>query len=99
MELERQVMQRIEDLPPRAEPLSIDEAFLDVSDLPDPPREIAQRLQARIFEELHLPASLGAASNKLVSKIATDDGKAANRGPNAPDAITVGPPGEEARYL
>ena len=98
-ELSDQVMQRIGDLTPLVEPLSIDEAFLDVSDLPDPPREIAQRLQARIFEELHLPASLGAASNKLVSKIATDVGKAANRGPNAPMAITVVPPGEEAAFL
>jgi DNA polymerase-4 len=98
-ELSDQVMQRIGDLTPLVEPISIDEAFLDVSDLPDSPGEIAERLQARIFTELQLPASLGAASNKLVAKIATDVGKAANRGPNPPMAITVVPPGEEAAFL
>ncbi len=92
-------MERIGDLTPLVEPLSIDEAFLDISDLPDPPRQIAERLQSRIFAEVRLPASLGAATNKLVAKIATDVGKAANRGPNAPMAITVVPPGEEASFL
>jgi len=98
-ELSDQVMQRIGDLTPLVEPISIDEAFLDVSDLPDSPGDIAARLQARIFTELQLPASLGAASNKLVAKIATDVGKAANRGPNPPMAITVVPPGDEAAFL
>ena len=98
-DLSDQVMQRIGDLTPLVEPLSIDEAFLDVSDLPDPPSEIAGRLQARIYSELQLPASLGAASNNLVAKIATDVGKAANRGPYAPMAITIVPPGDEAAFL
>jgi DNA polymerase IV len=97
--LSDQVMECIGDLTPLVEPISIDEAFFDVSDLPEPSREIARRLQARIFDELHLPSSLGAASNKLVAKIATDVGKAANRSPNPPMAITVVPPGEEAAFL
>ncbi len=97
--LSDQVMERIGDLTPLVEPISIDEAFFDVSDLPESSGEIARRLQARIFEELHLPSSLGAASNKLVAKIATDVGKAANRSPNPPMAVTVVPPGEEAAFL
>ena len=50
-----------------------------------------------------LPCSLGAATNKLVAKIATDAGKAAclkaGGEPRPPNAITVVPPGEEATFL
>jgi DNA polymerase-4 len=96
----KEVMARFDDLTGLVEPLSIDEAFLDVSDLPDPPEEIAHRLQERIWNELHLPCSIGIAANKLVAKVATDVGKAAHRGGrDYPRAITVVPPGEEAAFL
>ena len=84
---------------PLVEPISIDEAFLDVSDLPDPAEVIARRLQARIDEDLHLPSSLGVASNKLVAKIANNIGKARHKAPTPPRAILVVPPGEEAAFL
>jgi DNA polymerase IV len=95
----RQVMERLQRLSPLVEQISIDEAFLDVSDLSDPGELLARRLQAQIRDELGLPCSLGIATNKLVAKTATDVGKAANRGDSPPNAITVVPPGEEAAFL
>jgi DNA polymerase-4 len=81
------------------EQLSIDEAFLDVSDLPQSGLEIARGIQRRINEELSLPCSLGVASNKLLAKAANDVGKGRQRGPTPPNSIEVVPPGEEAAYL
>ena len=95
----RQVMERLHALTPQVEQVSIDEAFLDVTDLPEPAEEIARRLQAAIRSELGLPCSLGVASNKLVAKIANNVGKAAARGDSPPNAITVVPPGREAEFL
>jgi DNA polymerase-4 len=98
----RQVMKRLFAITPLVEQISIDEAFLDVTDLPEPAEEIATRLQGQIREELSLPCSLGVASNKLVAKIASDVGKYRARqagvtGP--PNAITVVLPGTEADFL
>src|SRR5438477_4564669 len=75
----RAVMARLHALTPLVEQISIDEAFLDVTALPEPGEAVARRLQAAIREELGLPCSLGVATNKLVAKIATDVGKAARR--------------------
>ena len=98
-QVSRQVMDRLHELTPLVEQISIDEAFLDVSDLPDPPEEIARRLQAQIRSELNLPCSLGVAANKLLAKIANDAGKAAAREGGPPNAITVVPAGQEAAFL
>lgn len=98
-EVSRQVMERLARLTNCIEQVSIDEAFLDVSALPDSPEHIAHRLQAMIDNDLHLPCSLGAASNKLLAKIANDVGKAARRTGQPPRAITVVLPGEEAAFL
>lgn len=94
-----QVMARLRGWTPLVEQISIDEAFLDLSDLPEPPETLARRLQAEIRTHLGLPCSLGAATNKLVAKIATDVGKTVRRSSEAPCAITVVPPGEEAAFL
>jgi DNA polymerase-4 len=69
-EVSEQVMQRLHDLTPLVEQISIDEAFLDLSDIRESPEVIARKLQARIREELQLPCSIGIASNKLLAKIA-----------------------------
>ena len=95
----RQVMDRLHDLTPWVEQISIDEAFLDISDLVESAQDIAKQLQRRIQDELSLPASIGVASNKLVAKIATEVGKKASHGSDYPRAITVVPPGEEAAFL
>jgi len=93
------VMERLHDLTPLVEQLSIDEAFLDVTLLPEPVAEVAQRLQQQINDDLALPCSLGVASNKLVAKIANNIGKARAQTGAPPNAITVVPPGEEAAFL
>lgn len=81
------------------EQISIDEAFLDVTDLPRSGVDIARDIQQVIRKELDLPCSLGIASNKLVAKIATDTGKAGHRGPTPPCAILEVPAGQEAEFL
>jgi len=98
-EVSRQVMERLYALTPLVEQISIDEAFLDVSDLPESGETIARRLQAQIRDELGLPCSLGVAANKLVAKIASDVGKAASQTGGPPNAIQVVPPGREAEFL
>jgi DNA polymerase IV len=95
----RQVMERLHALTPLVEQISIDEAFLDVTDLPDNPEALARQLQETIRAELELPCSLGVASNKLIAKIASDYGKSQAHGGGPPNAITVVPPGTEAEFL
>lgn len=98
-EKSRQVMERLHHLSPLVEKISIDEAFVDISDIREPPREIALNLQSRIWDELRLPCSIGVASNKLVAKIATEVGKKAARGADYPRAVTVVEAGREAEFL
>ncbi len=93
------VMAIIRDLTPLVQQISIDEAFLDVSDLPQTGVQIARRLQSDIFARTQLPTSLGVASNKLVAKIANNIGKSAHKKPTPPMAITEVKPGEEAAFL
>ena len=95
----RAVMAILRDTAPDVEPLSIDEAFLDVTILPAPIDVIARQLQARIGAELDLPASLGGASNKLIAKTANTVGKARQAGDGPPRAITIVPAGQEAAFL
>jgi DNA polymerase-4 len=105
-EVSKQVMQRLHDLTALLEQISIDEAFLDITDLQDDPQRIAHGLQSRIRDELQLPCSIGIASNKLVAKIATEVGKAlalkrikAQGLAEPPNAVTVVGLGEEASFL
>jgi DNA polymerase-4 len=94
----KQVMALL-DISPFIERISIDEAFVEVTDLPDPVESIAKTLQNKINTALNLPVSIGAATNKLVAKIANDWGKQQKSGAEPPNAITVIPPGEEAAFL
>ncbi|MEM9159572.1 MAG: DNA polymerase IV [Verrucomicrobiota bacterium] len=57
---------------PHVEPLSLDEAYLDVSHQTRPATEIAKELQQRIYDTTGLTASAGVAPNKLIAKIASD---------------------------
>jgi len=84
---------------PLVEQISIDEAFLDVTDLPQPGLEIAHTLREIVNHETGLPCSLGVASNKLVAKIATDTAKKCHTGIGYPNAILEVPPGGEAAFL
>jgi len=99
-EASRQVMNIIHDVTPLVEQISIDEAFLDVTDLPGAGEQIARDLQTKILQEFNLPCSFGIAANKLVAKIATDVGKSNAKGKGKPpSAIQVVPPGEESAFL
>jgi DNA polymerase-4 len=65
----------LESVTPLVEPLSLDEAFLDVTgsqNLFGTPARIATHLRERIANELHLPASAGIATVKFVAKVASD---------------------------
>lgn len=79
---------------PLVEPLSLDEAYLDVTDnrwgepLATP---VAKRLKQRILEETRLTASAGVAPNKFLAKIAS--------GWQKPDGLTVISPGRVEAFL
>lgn len=94
-----QVMEILHALTDQVEQLSIDEAFIDISLIDEPPTKVAKNLQERIQKELSLPCSLGIASNKLVAKIATDVGKVSAPGGGYPRSMTRVPPGQEAAFL
>ncbi len=98
-EMSDKVMKRLNELSPLVEQISIDEAFVDISDLREDPEKVARRLQKRVNEELGLPCSVGVASNKLVAKIATEVGKKTAEKDQPPNAITVVPLGTEAAFL
>lgn len=57
---------------PLVEPLSLDEAYLDVSALGRYAWDVAREIRRRIFEETALTASAGVAPNKMLAKIASD---------------------------
>lgn len=95
----RSVMERLKAVTHLVEQISIDEAFLDVTDIDRPAEQIARDLQAAIRADLGLPSSLGVAANKLVAKIASDTGKSMHTGDGPPNALTVVPEGTEAAFL
>lgn len=99
-EYSEKVMDKLRNLTPLLEQISIDEAFLDISDIRESPARTALDLQAGIKNELHLPSSIGIASNKLVAKIATEVGKKSSKKKNEPPfGLTIVPAGEEAAFL
>jgi DNA polymerase-4 len=94
------VMEFAHNLSQFVEQISIDEAFIDITDIPSPVEEIATQLQRQINNELDLPCSIGVASNKLVAKIATETAKATSRDKDKPpNAIQVVESGFEAAFL
>ncbi|MEA4811722.1 MAG: DNA polymerase IV [Anaerolineaceae bacterium] len=93
------VMQILRDFTPLFQQVSVDEAYLDVSDLPQKAGDIAREIQAKVDRQTHLPTSMGVAVNKLVAKLANDFGKSRLRTAKAPHAITVVKPGKEAAFM
>ena len=78
------------------EPLSLDEAYLDISETVNEtegrwPLGVALELKRRVKEETGLTVSVGVSASKYVSKIASDLDK--------PDGLVVVPPGDEAGFL
>ncbi len=93
-EVSRQVMAIFRSLTPLVEPLSLDEAFLDVTEQAphySGPEALARQLKADVKRATGLTVSIGLGSNKTVAKIASDLGK--------PDGLVVVPPGQEPSFL
>ncbi|HSO02779.1 MAG TPA: DNA polymerase IV, partial [Gaiellaceae bacterium] len=93
-ELSEQVMAIFASYTPLVEPISLDEAFLDVSGSAaafGDGETIARHIKQRVLDETGLVVSVGVATNKLCAKVASDLRK--------PDALVVVPPGEEAAFL
>ncbi|MFQ5806494.1 MAG: DNA polymerase IV [Phycisphaerae bacterium] len=86
-EVSRQVFEILRQFTPLVEPLSIDEAFLDVTGserLFGPTEQVARELKRRIHADTKLTASVGVAPNKFLAKLASDLQK--------PDGLVVVPP-------
>ena len=95
-ELSDQVMEVFRDLTELVEPMSLDEAYLDITGSVDPdqgrwPLGIALDLKRRVLDDTGLTLSVGVATSKSVAKIASDLDK--------PDGLVVVPPGDEAEFL
>ncbi len=90
----REVFAVFRSFSPAVEGLSVDEAFLDISGLRlhhETPAAAGAVLRERIRSELGLPASVGIAAVKFISKLASDDAK--------PDGLLVVPAGSELSYM
>ena len=93
-EISQRVLSIFRDLTPLVEPLSLDEAYLDVTSIvakDRPPADIAASLKRRVKHELGLTISVGVATSKSIAKIASDMDK--------PDGLTVVVPGDEKAFL
>ena len=93
-EVSAQIMSIFRDVSPLVEPLSLDEAFIDVTHRVNEgatPAELGQWIRDRVNRETRLTVSCGVATSKSVAKIASDQDK--------PDGLTVVPPGREAAFL
>ena len=94
IQVSRQFMALLDRYSPLVEPLSLDEAFLEMSGtqaLLGAPEHVARRLQDEVHRELRLGVSIGIAPNKFIAKIGSDL--------NKPAGISVCPPGAERVYL
>jgi len=90
----RRVMQLLQEFSPLVEPVSIDEAYLDVSGLErllGPPEIIGQRVRLAVAQGLGLSASVGIGPNRLIAKLASDHHK--------PDGLTLITPQKVQAFL
>ncbi|HZU59186.1 MAG TPA: DNA polymerase IV [Actinocrinis sp.] len=92
------VMQTLRELSPLVEPVSLDEAFVDLAAMEggapenaEQVREVAEALRARITQRTGLTASVGGGTSKLIAKVASDAEK--------PDGCVIVPAGGELAWL
>ncbi|WP_370329940.1 DNA polymerase IV [Mycolicibacterium hippocampi] len=88
------VFEVFHDTSPVVEPLSVDEAFLDVSGLrrvAGTPVQIGARLREQVRERVGLPITVGIARTKFLAKVASQEAK--------PDGLLLVPPDRELAFL
>jgi DNA polymerase-4 len=88
------VFEVFRDISPVVEPISVDEAFLDVSGLrrvSGEPVQIAARLRAEVRDRVGLPITVGLARTKFLAKVASQHAK--------PDGLLLVPPDGELEFL
>jgi DNA polymerase IV len=93
-EASKAVYEVFEDISPRVEGLSIDEAFLDVRGvrrLTGPPTQVAAKLRSEVRERVGLPITVGIARTKFLAKVASGVAK--------PDGLLFVPPDRELAFL
>ena len=90
----KQVMDILRDYTDLVEPMSLDEAYLDVTENKkgiSSATKVAEEIKARIKSELNLTASAGVSVNKFLAKVASDMDK--------PDGLYVIPPGRTEQFI
>ena len=88
------VMRLLRRFSPDVQPVSIDEAFVDLTGterLHGPAQQAAEALRARVACEFALTITVGGATNRYVAKLASAAAK--------PDGLSIVPPGEEAAFV
>ncbi len=93
-QISAKVMDIFRSAAPLVEPVSLDEAYLDITSVAEEgfsPLEVARYIKQKVREEVGLVISVGVASSKSVAKIASGESK--------PDGLKVVEPGTEAEFL
>jgi DNA polymerase IV len=88
------VFEVFRDVTPIVEPVSVDEAFLDVGGLArvsGTPLQIAERLRTDVREHVGLPITVGVARTKFLAKVASREAK--------PEGLLLVPPDQELAFL
>ena len=93
-EVSKKVMALLKEFSPLVEPVSIDEAYMDITGcqrLFGEPQDIAREIKRRIHESVQLTCSIGVAPHKFLAKIASDLEK--------PDGLTLIMPEQVPRFI
>jgi len=93
-DVSNQIKNIFKNFTPIIEPLSLDEAYLDITNLPegyDSASEVAERIRKDIFNTTQLTASAGVSYNKFLAKMASDV--------NKPNGIFIIPPQKALEFL
>jgi nucleotidyltransferase/DNA polymerase involved in DNA repair len=93
-EISRQVMNILREFSPQLLQISIDEAFIDITQtagFQGGAKAVAEKIKARIKQEIGLTASIGLAPNMFIAKVASDLQK--------PDGLTICAAGQEKNFL